>query len=253
MEDPAAQRRMSLLFSLYEPLFRKAPGSDRSTRQALLLTGSPRPSKIIEFGCGSGAATLVLAASTETAVTAVDIHQSFLADLKRRAARAGFSGRIRTCRADMAAPPFPDGSFNLVWSEGAIYLMGFESGLKRWRRLLRPGGCVAVSEVTWLCTNPPLAAADYWAAGYPAMTTIQSNLATLRSCGFDPLGHFTLPPEDWSENFYRPLEERLRHFRTEHATDPDAQTLADEEEREIELWRNHGDSYGYVFYVGRAC
>ena len=132
--------QMALMFSFYEGVLRKGPGSEASTLKALsMLVGLPPNPRIVDFGCGAGDASLVLARVTQGHVTAVDIHQPFLDQLEARAAREGLTDRITTVQADMAVPPFPDGSFDLVWSEGAAYIVGFEQSLNRWRRLLRAG------------------------------------------------------------------------------------------------------------------
>ena len=244
--------QMELMFSFYEHLHRKAPGSERSTRRALSLLGELRPdAEIVDFGCGSGAASLVLA-EAGARVTAVDGYGPFLDRLEALAADAGLAGRIKTALADMAAPPFPDGSFDVVWSEGAIYLVGFEAGLRRWRRLLRPGGRLAVTEAVWLCENPPTEVATFWQAEYPAITSIEENLKMVRSAGFEPVDHFVLPREDWSE-YYQPLQKQLSVFREEHGQDRDAQAFAGELQHEVEVWREWGDSYGYVFFLARHC
>src|SRR5690606_6965363 len=97
----------------------------------------------------------------------------FLDELNAHAVREGLADQIETVQADMGDPPFADGSFDLVWSEGAIYNVGFEDGLRRWRRLLPSGGFVAVTEATWLTDNPPQKAAEFWATEYPAMTSVE--------------------------------------------------------------------------------
>jgi SAM-dependent methyltransferase len=250
--DDGTDRQMELMFSFYEHLHRKAPGSERSTRRALSLLGElPPDAEIVDFGCGSGAASLVLA-EAGAKVTAVDIYQAFLDRLDALAAEAGLSGRIRTVRADMADPPFSDGSFDVVWSEGAIYLVGFEAGLERWRRLLRPGGRLAVTEAVWLCEDPSAEAAAFWEAGYPAITSIEENLKMLRSAGFEPVDHFVLPKEDWSD-YYEPLQKQLGLFRKEHSQNQDARSFVDELQREVDVWRDWGDSFGYVFCLARHC
>ena len=244
--------QMALMFSFFESVVRKGPGSEASTLKAIsMLDGLPPQPRIVDFGCGSGVASLVLARATQGTVTAVEIHQPFLSQLEAQAATEGLTEKIKTVEADMADPPFPDGSFDLVWSEAAIYNVGFEQGLKRWRRLLRAGGFIAVSEVSWLSEAPPRRALDFWTAEYPAMTSIEENVGTLRSAGFEPVGHFILPSEDW-ENYYGPLQEQLAVFRSENSGNADAQAFADSLQREIDVWKGHGEHFGYVFYLGRA-
>jgi len=244
--------QLALMFSFYEGVVRKGPGSEASTLKALsMLNGLPPTPRIVDFGCGAGAASLVLARATRGNVTAVDIHQPFLEQLEALAVRDGLTDRIRTVGADMADPPFPDGSFDLVWSEGAVYIAGFEQGLKRWRRLLRVGGFVAVTEVSWLCEARPRKAVEFWTTEYPAMTSIEDNLAKLRSAGFEPVGHFILPSENW-ENYYGPVQEQMVAFRSENSENASAQAFADSVQQEIDVWKEYGSVYGYVFYLERA-
>jgi len=249
-QDP--DPKMALMFSFYESVVRKGPGSEASTLKAVsMLDGLPPQPRIVDFGCGAGVASLVLARATQGNVTAVEIYQPFLRQLDAAAAREGLTDGIRTVEAEMADPPFPDGSFDLVWSEGAIYIIGFEQGLKRWRRLLRVGGFIAVTEVSWLCEAPPREAVDFWTTEYPAMTNIEENVGKVRAAGFDPIGHFVLPPGD-GENYYGPLKKQLAAFRSEKSDNADAQAFADSLQREIDVWKEYGDNFGYVFYLGRA-
>ena len=83
------------------------------------------------------------------------------------------------------------------------------------------------------------------------MTSIDDNVGKLRSAGFEPVGNFVLPSEDW-EDYYGPLQEQLAVFRLENSDNADAQAFADSLQREIDVWKGHGDSYGYVFYLGKA-
>jgi ubiquinone/menaquinone biosynthesis C-methylase UbiE len=244
--------QMALMFSFYESVLRKGPGSEASTLKALsMLDGLPPTPRIVDFGCGAGVASLVLAKATQGIVTAVDIHQPFLQQLDAAAAREGLTDGIKTVRADMAAPPFPDGFFDLVWSEGAIYIVGFEQGLKRWRRLLRAGGFIAVTEVSWLCETPPGKVVNFWQNEYPTMANIEGNLTKFRAAGFESIGHFVLPSEDW-ENYYGPVQEQLAVFRSKHSENARAQSFVDSVQQEIDIWKECDRSYGYVFYLGRA-
>ena len=100
---------------------------------------------------------------------AVDIRQRFLDELTERAEVAGVLAQITTVNTSMFDMDFAVESFDLIWSEGAIYIAGFASGLGGWKRFLKPGGWLAVSELTWLVPDPPAEAAEYWARGYPNM------------------------------------------------------------------------------------
>ena len=76
------------LFRLFETLPRQGPGSAACTREALQrLPALPTAPRVLDLGCGTGASTLVLAATLRTSVIAVDIHQPFL-DQLRAAAQA---------------------------------------------------------------------------------------------------------------------------------------------------------------------
>ena len=247
MEPP-----LEMLFSFFEGVRRKGPGSEASTLKALsLLKNLPPNPRIIELGCGAGVASIPLARSLACQLTAIDIHQPFLDELMAVAVREGLADRITTSQADMGNPPFPDGSFDLIWSEAAIYNIGFESGLRLWKPLLRHGGYIAVSEVVWLTPEPPQQAKEFWNSDYPSMTSVEDNLSTLSALGFDQVDHFLLPQQDW-QAYYGPLEERVAEFRSQHADDAAAQSLADSMQAEIDLWKKYGDSFGYCFFTGRA-
>lgn len=242
---------LSLMFSFYEGLYRKGPGSETSTRQALAMLGElPSGARVVDFGCGAGAASIELAKAVDCHITAIDIHKPFLDEVREHAQREGLS-QIKTLLADMADPPIEDGTVDLIWSEGAIYNIGFEQGLKRLRRLLRDTGCIAVTELTWISDTPSQQAIEFWSEEYPAISTIKQNLATMQSAGFEVAGHFILPTDDW-RNFYDPLEQRMSLFHEQHRQNPIAQAIIEAQRRELAMWKQYGDSYGYVFYLGRA-
>lgn len=241
---------LALFFELYESLPRQWPGNDAATARALALLPDlpPRP-RIADLGCGGGASTRALAATTGGTVAAVDIHPPFLAGLLSQRRDAGV---VHPIAGDMARPPLAPASFDLVWSEGAIYQIGFAQGLQRWRPLLKPGGCLAVTEASWLSDAPLAGARHFWAMAYPAMTTIAANEASVAAAGYRVVGSFVLPPECWLDSYYAPLERALGPFAARHPDDPDAAMIAAEIRTEIDMYRRYGDSYGYVFYLAQA-
>ncbi len=239
---------------LHSDLPREGPGSDDCTREALrrlrpFLPPSPR---VLDLGCGPGRQTLVLARELGTPITAVDAHMPFLKQLEAEAAAQGLGHLVRTRCADFSALDDPPGSVDLVWSEGALYILGWAGGLRQWRPLLRPGGLLVASEATWLTDSRPTEAADFWREAYPRMGTIASNSAAAREVGFEVLETFVLPASAWWDEYYRPLEARIGALRERAQRDVDLATAIAETEREISLYARHGTSYGYVFYLLRA-
>ena len=98
-------------------------------------------------------------------------------------------------RGDMKDLPFGPDTFDLIWSEGAAYIMGISEAFSAWREFLRPGGYVVVSEATWLVPDPPAEVREFWAAEYPGMTDVAGNLARIEAAGYEVVGHFTLPDD----------------------------------------------------------
>ena len=238
-----------MFWAIHRDLPREAPGSDEATRQALaMLPNLPPTPRILDVGCGPGAQTVVLARESGGMVTAVDNHQPFLDDLDRRAAQAGVSECIRSLNASMFDLDFAE-PFDLIWSEGAIYIIGFERGLREWRNLLKPGGFVAVTELCWLKANPPAEATAFWQEAYPEMGSIGENLTRLTAAGYHALGHFTLPESAWWDSYYTPMATRIALLRQQYQRNSVAQRALDAEEAEIELYRRYSAWYGYVFYV----
>jgi hypothetical protein len=81
------------------------------------------------------------------------------------------------------------------------------------------------------------------------MVDIAANLATIKSCGYELLGHFTLPESAWWVPFYLPLEDRLRSLREQYATDPGKIGVIESFEMQIEMYRRYSSYYGNVFYL----
>lgn len=240
----------SCFHELYETLPRQGPGDRESTERALrLLPPLTAGQHLLDIGCGSGAQTLDLARATEARIVAVDNHPPFVAAVTRRAAELGLGERITAQVADMGALPFPDGSFDVVWSEGAIFILGFTEGLTRWRRLLAPGGYLVVSEYCWLQENPAAELREFLGGDEADVGDVAARRAAIAACGYRLVADFLLPERGWWENYYEPLARGLESFRASHGDNPVATEVAARSEREIELHRRHAGAFGYSYFV----
>jgi serine/threonine-protein kinase HipA len=150
----------------------------------------------------------------------------------------------------MGALDVSPGSVDLVWSEGAAYILGFDEALRYWRSLLAPDGILAVTECTWLTEDRPEEAQAFWHLNYPTMGSLSQNSRRAEGLGLEVLDSFPLPEAAWWDDYYTPLLDRIAGLRP--TASGDFIGLLDETEREIDLYRKHGHSYGYVFYILRA-
>jgi ubiquinone/menaquinone biosynthesis C-methylase UbiE len=242
---------VDLFWEIYSGLPREGPGDDESTQRVLASISTIRNPRVLDIGCGPGMQTLCLARALDCSVTAVDNHQPFLDRLDRDAKSAGLDARITTVNASMDALPFGDESFDIIWSEGAIYIMGFDAGLAAWRRLLAPDGVLAVSELTWLSESAPEEPKRFWERNYPAMRNIAENVETVTKAGYKALSTFVLPKRAWFTHYYDPLELRIGELSEKYKHDEAARASLAASREEISLFRRYGDTYGYVFYTMR--
>ena len=157
---------------------------------------------------------------------------------------------VKIVAADMRKLPFPPESFDVVWSEGAAYIMGIEKALANWKQVLKPNGSIAVSELVWLHPDPPIEVHEFFTDEYPAMTDTVTIMNTFRDCGYDLLGHFTLPDVAWWQHYYAPLEAKLPLLSDRYAGDEAALSVIEMTRREIDIRRRFGAWYGYEFFVG---
>jgi len=236
-------------FEIHAQLPRQGPGRDQYTEKAYRMLPSLQAADILDIGCGPGGPTVALAQLSGGSVTGIDTHQPFLDQLSERALKAGVSDRVSAMNASMFEIPFPDGRFDLVWAEGAIYIIGFEKGLRSWRRLLRSPGYLVVHEMCWLRPEPPAEIHDYWKKMYAGITTVPENIKTIERSGYDLIGQFTLPEDAWWIEYYGPLEGRLKSFRVKYADDRQALDAIEEEQKEIDMYRKYQQWYGSVFFV----
>lgn len=237
-------------FHLYSNLPRQGPGSAASTRQALgalpPLGDSPR---VLDLGCGPGAQTLVLAEALQSPIVAVDNYQPYLDELAARSRAAGLEHLVTTRCVSMDAIDEPAGTVDLIWSEGAIYIVGVERGLRLWRPLLRSGGLVAFSELSWLTSEPPAGVAEFFKSCYPAMADVAGNIARAEAAGYRVLHTFAQPESDWWDEYYTPLRAKATRLRASCEPGSDLEAVLTETEEEIRILEVSGGSYGYVFYL----
>ena len=242
-----------LLIDLHKQGQRQGPGGDAETEQALNLAKIDRaaPLNVADIGCGTGASALLLARRLNAQITAVDFLQDFLDMLNVRAESAGVADRISTFPCSMDNLPFTNEALDVIWSEGAIYNIGFEKGVAEWRRFLKAGGLLVASEITWLTNSRPAELEKHWDSEYPEIDVASAKIRVLEKHGYSPIGYFVLPEHCWLDEYYRPMEARFEDFLNRNGNSEEAREIVAAEQKEIYLYETYKAHISYGVYVAR--
>ncbi len=250
MTEPTV-RIEKLFFEVFEPLPRQGPGSRSSAKRALdLCVGLPPSPAILDLGSGAGAQTFHLADLTTGTIVAIDNHVPNIERLRAEVTERGLGERIKPLVGDIGKPEHAPESFDLIWSEGALYNIGIEEALRLYYPVLKPGGHFVFTEAIWRKEDPP---PEVKAAfeDYVGMGSARDVLAKIEKSDFSLVDHFMLPYEDWWDDFYTPMERRIKELRHKYGDDAESQAALEEIAREPEMHRRHSDYYGYEFFVVR--
>ncbi len=242
---------MEYFLEIYGRVPRAGPGSFACTKQAFeLMSEVPNEPYILDIGCGPGVQTVDLLKICRGRVLALDFLPLMLERTRANAEVANVAERLEVIELDMAQMAFSPACFDVVWSEGAIYNLGFENGLRAVRGFVKPGGYVAVSEAVWLKADPPAPVAKFWEA-YPEIDTIENKLSVIDQLGYEQTAHFVLPETTWTAEYYDPMEKWVATKSTEWAGNAGALAVLEEARNEIAIFRKYSRYYSYGFFVMR--
>lgn len=239
-----------IFFELHSNLPREGPGDNESTMKAYrMLKELPENPRILDVGCGPGMQTIQLAKLSGAKIVALDFHQPFLDELEASAEKENLQDKIVTVLGSMFDLKFEDKSFDLIWSEGAIFVIGFEKGLQEWKHLLADNGYLVVSEMCWLRPDLPDEIVEAMKDMYPVIKSVEGNLDVAKKAGYRVVDSFVLPSKSWWDNYYNHVQEKLPALKEKYKDDKEAMEFMAFEDMEIAMFRKYSDYYGYVFYI----
>ncbi len=192
-----------------------------------MLPKLDRP-RILDIGCGSGIPTMELAALGHGEVIGIDIDQPALDKLTREIQEAGLSDRVRAVNCSILDMAFPDESFDIVWSEGSIFVIGFRRGIQEWKRFLKPAGFMVIHD---------------------ERGNVEEKLRQISECGYKLLGCFTLTQETWWTEYFAPLEKLIAESQTSRADDPHNLEELSQARTELEMFRRNPERNNSVYFV----
>jgi SAM-dependent methyltransferase len=241
-----------LICEYFASVERQGPGSPEVTLKALsFIDDLTDESRIVDIGCGTGGQTLVLASHAPGHITGVDLFPTFINLFNANVQKLNLQDRVTGVVGSMEALPFQPEELDLIWSEGAIYNIGFQRGLNEWRQSLKPGGYIAVSEASWFTEERPAEIDTFWNREYPEIDTIASKVKQLQEAGYIPIATFVLPENCWTQHFYDPQVSAQAKFLEKYPDHEAAIELVENQRHEADLYRKYKDFYGYAFYIGK--
>lgn len=242
----------NLICEYYSSVERQGPGSPETTIKALsFIDNLTSKSHIADLGCGTGGQTMILAQHLQGEITGVDLFPDFINQFNNNARLLNLQNRVKGITGSMDNLPFAEEEFDLIWSEGAIYNIGFERGLREWYKYLKTGGYVAVSEVSWFTNERPSEINNFWNDAYPEINTIPNKVTQMQNAGYIPVSVFIIPETCWTENFYAPQVFAQENFLKKYPDNETVKDFVENQRHEERLYNKYKEFYGYVFYIGK--
>ncbi|GEM_PF-97032 len=239
---------MKYFFEVFEDLPRQGPGCQEATLRALsLLKNLPKKPKVLDIGCGCGMQTKILAQEMKTRILAIDNHRPMLDHLDRAIALEKLD--IETRELSMIDMPFDPQSFDVLWAEGSIFIIGLARGLKDFRTFLKPDGYLAFTEMCWFTGDPPTEAKAYMDSVYPDIKTVDEVRQMAVASGYAVIESFNLPASAWWDDYYTPMLALLQELKAKNARVAEAEAIYKNCELEVEMFRRYSESYGYTFFI----
>lgn len=242
---------LNIIYDYFSNTERQGPGSPEVTLKALgFINGLTEKSRIADIGCGTGGQTMVLGENTPCEIIGIDTWPDFINRFNQNARINNLQDRVKGIVGNMKNLPFQEEELDLIWSEGAIYNIGFERGLNEWRKFLKQGGYIAVTENTWFTEERPAEIQEFWQKAYPEIDTISNKVAQMQKAGYLPIATFVLPESCWTD-YYSIMQETQKSFLKKYNGNKTAEEFVSYQRYEAELYYKYKAYYGYVFYIGK--
>lgn len=127
-----------------------------ATLELARLAGLQAGAEILDVGGGLGGPARTLALRLGCRVTVLDVTEEYCRVGEELTRRTGLSEWVSFHHGDARAMPFADGRFDVVWTQHSSMNVDDKERLYReTRRVLRPGGRLALHEIMAGASGPP--------------------------------------------------------------------------------------------------
>ncbi len=242
------------VFTIFESLPRLGAGDFKHTHKAFSIISKEVSGnlKILDAGCGKGTQTMDLARLCPSCeIIASDIYKPYLDCVDEKIAAEGFCGRVKTLCASMDKLPFEEESFDIIWAEGCASIIGIENAVSYWKKLIRPGGYIMISDIFWFTKNPSDEPKKFFAENHPDMMTEDEALNIAENFGLILAGSFRLSTTVWEESFYGLLKAKFGELEEKYCENEDAMAVIDTLKQQTKLYDNYSDEFGNTYLIMR--
>ncbi|MBI5458817.1 class I SAM-dependent methyltransferase [Methanobacterium sp.] len=177
---------------------------NKYTIKAFKLLPEIENPRILDIGCGTGVPTVELAKISGGDVTGLDDNATSLNMLKTKIKARGLDKQVRVINDSIFTMDFPEESFDIIWAEGSVFVMGFENSIKNWRRFLKSDGFLVIHDDS---------------------KDKDKKLELIKKHGYRLIDEFELSHQVWWDEYYKPLKLLIKNFKDKH---PDDQNLITE-------------------------
>lgn len=241
----------NIIHEYYSNVDRQGPGSPQITIKALsFINGLTENSQIADIGCGTGGQTMVLAQNTPSKIVGIDLCEDFINRFNENVQKMNLQNKLKGIIGNMDELPFQEESLDLIWCEGAIYSIGFKQGLNKWKKFLKKGGYIAITENTWFTEERPSEINEFWENAYPEIDTIANKVNAMQKAGYLPIATFTVPESCWLD-YYAMMKNTQKSFLEKYKGNNTAEKFIEYQRYEAELYNKYKAYYGYAFYIGK--
>ncbi len=201
---------------------------NKYTRKAFKLLPKCKNPHILDIGCGTGVPTIELATISDGHVIGIDIDVTSLNLLQRKIRETGLNNRVSVIKDSILTIDFPEESFDIIWSEGSIFVIGFENGIRMWRRFLKPNGFLVIHDENKDKTK---------------------KLELITKYGYTSIAQFELSDNLWRLEYYTPLEQIIQVFRHKYPNDSDLSNELNKDQIEIDKCKSNSTVISSFFVI----
>ena len=188
--------------------------------------------RILDVGCGSGVPTIELAKISDGYVTGIDIDETSLNLLQRKIKEMGLNNRVIVIKDSIMTMDFPEESFDIIWSEGSIFVIGFENGIKKWRRFLKPNGFLVIHD---------------------EIKDKNKKLGLITKYGYTLINQFEITDNLWWLEYFTPLEQLIQDFHNKFPKDSKLISELNKDQTEIDKCKSNPMLASSFYVIIQKC